>query len=112
MSLRKVAFIAATVALASIGSATVGSAWAGGPRAHTIDLGAINGVAYYTEEAGRFHVVATLAQQDGLPVRVETVLAPGQTVVLSTAKGGAGLMSVELSREAGDLMVRPVAATN
>jgi hypothetical protein len=107
MSLRKIAVTAAAVALASIGSAN-----AGGPRAHKIDLGGVNGVAYYTEEAGRFHVVATLAQQDGLPVRVETMLAPGQTVVLSTAKGAAGLMSVELSREAGDLMVRPVAATN
>lgn len=107
MGFLKVAVVAAAVALASIGSAN-----AGGPRARTIDLGGINGVAYYTEEAGRFHVVATLAQQDGLPVRVETVLAPGQTVVLSTAKGEAGLMSVELSREAGELMVRPVAATN
>ncbi len=107
MGFLKVAVATAAVALASIGSAS-----AGGPRAHTIDLGGINGVAYYTEEAGRFHVVATLAQQDGLPIRVETVLAPGQTVVLSTAKGEAGLTSVELSREADDLTVRPVAATN
>ena len=42
----------------------------------------------------------------------ETVLAPGQSVVLSTAKGEAGLTSVELSRENNDLMVLPVAATN
>lgn len=111
MSLRKVT-VAAAVALATIGSAIAGPAVAGGPRAHTIDLGGINGVAYYTEEAGRFHVVATLAQQEGLPIRVETMLAPGQSVVLSTAKGEAGLTSIELSREAGDLMVRPVAATN
>jgi hypothetical protein len=111
MSLRKVAIVAAAVAFAAIGA--VGSASAGGPRAHSIDLGGINGVAYYTEEAGgRFRVVATLAQQEGLPLRVETVLAPGQTVVLSTAKGEAGLTSVELSREADDLTVRTVAATN
>jgi hypothetical protein len=107
MSFRKVAFVAATIALASVGSAN-----AGGPRAHKIDLGGINGVAYYTEEAGRFHVVATFAQKEGLPVRVETVLAPGQTVVLSTAKGEAGLTSVELSRQNNDLTVLPVAATN
>jgi hypothetical protein len=107
MSLRKSAFVAAAVTLAAIGSAS-----AGGPRAHKIDLGGVNGVAYYTEEAGRFRVVATLAQQEGLPVRFETTLAPGQTVVLSTAKGEAGLMSVELSREADDLAVRAVAATN
>lgn len=107
MSLRKLAFIAAAVTMASVGTAS-----AAGPRAHTINLGGINGVAYYTEEAGRFHVVATLAQQEGLPIRVEAVLAPGQSVVLSTAKGEAGLTSVELSREADDLTVRPVAATN
>jgi hypothetical protein len=113
MSLRKIAVTAAAVALASIGSAAIGSASAGGPSAHKIDLGSINGIAYYTEEAGRFHVVATIAQQDGQPVRFETVLAPGQSIVLSTAKeGDSGPTSVELSREAGDLMVRPVAVTN
>jgi hypothetical protein len=108
MSLRKVAFIAAAVTLAAIGSAA-----AGGPRAHKIDLGAVNGVAYYTEEAGRFHVVATVAQQVGQPIRVEAVLAPGQSFVLSTAREGDAVpTSVELSREAGDLMVRKVAVTN
>jgi hypothetical protein len=108
MSLRKVAFAAAAVALASIGSAK-----AGGPSAHKIDLGGINGVAYYTEEAGRFHVVATLAQQDGQPVRVETVLAPGQSFVLSTAnEGETGPTSVEISREANELLVHAVAVTN
>jgi hypothetical protein len=113
MSFRKVAFAAATVALASIGSATIGSAWAGGPSAHKIDLGTVNGVAYYTEEAGRFHVVATLAQQEGQPVRFETVLAPGQTIVLSTAtEGGPAPTSVEISRQADELLVHAVAVTN
>jgi hypothetical protein len=108
MSLRKVAFAAAAVALASISSAK-----AGGPSAHKIDLGTVNGVAYYTEEAGRFHVVATLAQQDGQPVRVETVLAPGQSFVLSTAnEGEAAPTSVEISREANELLVHTVAVTN
>lgn len=108
MSFRKVAFVAAAVALASIGSAS-----AGGPRAHTIDLGGVNGVAYYTEEAGRFHVVATLAQLEGQPIRVETMLSPGQSVVLSTAReGDAAISSVELSRQADDLLVRAVAVTN
>ena len=113
MSIRKIALAAAGIAVASIGWAGMGSAtMAGGPRAHSIHLGAINGVAYYTEEAGRFRVVATLSQQEGLPIRVETLLAPGQSVVLSTAKGEAGLESVELSREDDNLSVRPVAATN
>jgi hypothetical protein len=113
MSHRKVAFAAAAVATALISVASIGSASAGGPRAHKIDLGNVNGVAYYTEEAGRFHVVATVAQQEGQPIRVETLLAPGQAIVLSTAKvGDTAPTSVELSREADDLMVRPVAATN
>ncbi len=113
MSFRKVAFAAAAVALASIGSASIGSAWAGGPSAHKIELGAVNGVAYYTEDAGRFRVVATLAQQDGQPVRFETVLAPGQSIVLSTAKEGDGKpTSVEISREANALLVHAISVTN
>jgi hypothetical protein len=108
MSIRKIAFAAAAVTLASIGTAN-----AGGPRAHKIDLGNVNGVAYYTEEAGRFHVVATVAQQEGQPIRVETLLAPGQSFVLSTAnEGETAPTSVELSRQANDLMVRAVAVTN
>lgn len=108
MSFRKVAFAAAAVTLAAIGPAK-----AGGPSAHRIDLGSFNGVAYYTEEGGRFRVVATLAQQDGQPVRVETVLAPGQSFVLSTPnEGETGPTSVEISREASELMVHAVAVTN
>lgn len=108
MSLLKVAIAAAAVTLASFGAAT-----AGGPRAHSIDLGNVTGVAYYTEEAGRFHVVATLAQQEGQPIRVETLLAPGQSVMLSTAEpGDGGPTSVELAREADELTVRSVPFTN
>jgi hypothetical protein len=111
MSFRKVAFAAGAIVLASIGSASTSSA--GGPRAHLIDLGAVNGIAYYTEEAGRFRVVATLAQQQGQPLRVETILAPGQSIVLSTAtEGSAGPTSVEFSRDAGDILVRALPATN
>jgi hypothetical protein len=110
MTFRKVAFAAATVALASIGSI---QAQAGAPSAHLIDLGTVNGVAYYTEEAGRFHVFATLAQQEGQPVRIETVLVPGQTIVLSTAnESGSAPTSVEISRQADELLVHAVAVTN
>lgn len=112
MKLRKLAFATAAVILASIGSAAVGSASADGPRAQKIDLGGIRGVAYYVEEAGRFRVVATLAQQEGVPFRVETALEPGQSVVLSSPNGAAGLTRVELRREADILTVRPVAATH
>ena len=44
--------------------------------------------------------VATLSQQEGLPIRVETPALPWAVpVVLSTAKGESGLESVELSRD-------------
>lgn len=114
MSFRKVAVVAAVAALTSIGSASIGPAWAGGPSAHKIDLGNVDGVAYYTEEAGgRFRVVATLAQQVGQPIRVEALLAPGQSVVLSTAKeGDPAPLSVELSRQADDLLVHNLTVTN
>ncbi len=113
MSTLKVALAAATVALAALGSASVGSAWAGSPVARSINLGNVNGVAYYTEEAGRFRVVATLAQTEGQPIRVETLLAPGQTVVLSTAQEGQLVpTSVEISLQNDDLLVQAVPATN
>ena len=64
MTFRKSAYAAVIATLASLGSA---SAFAGSPSAHKIDLGAVNGVAYYTEEAGSFRVVATLAR--GVPAK-------------------------------------------
>jgi hypothetical protein len=51
----------------------------------SIDLGEISGVAYYTVERDGFHVVTTLAQgMAGAPIRVVSVLAPGQHVAFST----------------------------
>lgn len=100
----------------AIAAATFGPAQAqelGPVRAHKIDLGAVNGVAYYTVENGGFHLVATLGQQDGQPVRLETVLAPGQSVVLtSPGEPGAAPARVEISRQADDLRVAAVAATH
>ena len=69
--------VAATLILASLGAAR-----ADGVRpneARSIDLGEVNGVAYYTVEREGFRVVTTLAQGEaGTPVRVVSVLAPGQ----------------------------------
>lgn len=82
-------------------------------RGHTINLGAVNGVAYYTVENGGFRVVATLAQPEGQPVRLETVLVPGQSVVLSTATpSGNAPARVEISRNADDLDVHTLDVTN
>jgi hypothetical protein len=83
-------------------------------QAHGIDLGAASGVAYYTVERGGFRVVVTLAQRGEdatVPVRFEAVLAPGQSVVLSTPRG-AGIPpdAVEISRHADTVLVRQGAA--
>ncbi len=108
MSFRKIAFVAAIAGLAAIGPAN-----ADGPRGHSIDLGSVNGFAYYTEDAGRFHVVATLAQPGGKPMRVEAKLAPGESITLSTPnERGAEPTSIQFSREANDLLVQKAAATN
>lgn len=87
-------------------------------NAEGLDLGAVSGVVYYTVERGGFHVVATLSEPagDATPVRVEAVLAPGQSVLLSTPRGvGEASEAVEISREADTVLVHKVtaaAATN
>ena len=93
MNTRRIILAAAALALAT----AIAPAHAEGLKptqardidAQGIDLGAVSGVVYYTVEPGGFHVVATHEQQveDATPVRVETVLAPGQSVVLSTPRG-------------------------
>ena len=104
--------LAAALALASIGSAAHAKGLEPAQGQH-IDLGAVSGIAYYTVERDGFRVVATLAQegQDGAPVRVEAVLAPGQSVVLSAPRG-AGIPpdAVEISRHADTVLVRQGAA--
>jgi hypothetical protein len=101
MSFRSTLF-AAAFALASLGAAH-----AEGLRpieAASIDLGEVSGVAYYTVERDGFHVVTTLAQGEaGTPIRVVSVLEPGQSVVLSTPhQAGA----VEISRQGDSVLVR------
>jgi hypothetical protein len=82
MSIRNMFFSAA------FGIASLTAAHAEGLRpieGKSIDLGGISGIAYYTVERNGFHVVTTLAQgESGTPIRVVSVLAPGQRVVLST----------------------------
>ena len=101
MSIRSILFAAA------FGIAALAPARADGLRpmeGKSIDLGGISGIAYYTVERDGFHVVATLAEGTaGTPVRVVSVLAPGQRVVLSTPqKAGA----IEISRKGDSVFVR------
>src|ERR1700688_1923893 len=101
MSIRSM-LVAAAFALASLEAAH-----ADGLRpieARSIDLGEVSGVAYYTVERDGFHVVTTLAQGTaGTPIRVVSVLAPGQRVVLSTANHASRL---EISRQGDSGLVR------
>ncbi|MBV9065318.1 MAG: hypothetical protein JO141_28620 [Bradyrhizobium sp.] len=86
--------------------AFVGPAHADGLRpvdAKSIDLGGVSGVAYYTPERDGFRVVTTLAEGEaGTPIRVVSILAPGQRVVLSTPTQPAG---IEISREGDRVLV-------
>ena len=101
MSIRNMLFAVA------FGIASLTAAQAEGLRpieAKSIDLGGISGVAYYTVERDGFRVVATLAQGEaGTPIRVVSVLAPGQRVVLSTPQQDD---AIEISRKGDSLLVR------
>lgn len=101
MSIRNMLFAAA------FGIASLAVARAEGLRpieGRSIDLGEISGIAYYTVERDGFHVVATLAQGEaGTPVRVVSVLAPGQRVVLSTPQQAD---AIEISRKGDSVLVR------
>ena len=108
MSIRSMLFAAV------FGIASLAAARADGLRpmeGKSIDLGGISGIAYYTVERDGFHVVATLAQgQAGTPIRVVSVLAPGQRVVLSTPQQAD---AIEISRKGDSVLVRKAnAATN
>jgi hypothetical protein len=83
-------------------------------EAKSIDLGAVSGVAYYIVERDGFRVVAILAQgETGTPVRFETLLAAGQSVVLSTPRDEDAVgKRIEISRRDDQVLVQDAAATN
>jgi len=107
MSIRNILFATA------FAFASLGAAHADGLRpieAESIDLGEVSGVAYYTVERDGFHVVTTLAQGEaGTPIRVVSVLAPGQRVVLSTPYQADAL---EISRKGDSVLVRKANAAS
>jgi hypothetical protein len=76
----------------------------------SVDLGGISGIAYYTVERDGFHVVTTLAQGEaGTPIRVVSVLAPDQRVVLSTPQQAG---AIEISRKGDSVLVRKANAAS
>jgi hypothetical protein len=74
----------------------------------------VSGVAYYTVERDGFRLVATLAQGEaGTPVRIEAVLASGQSLVLSSPReAGTVRNAVEISRRGDQVLVHKAAVTN
>ena len=92
---------------AAFAAASLEAAHADGLRpidAESIDLGEVSGVAYYTVKRDGFHVVTTLAQGiAGTPIRVVSVLAPGQSVAFSTPHLAGAL---EISRDGDSVFVR------
>lgn len=78
-----------------------------------IDLGKVQGVAYYTVENDGYRVVATLASPSKDAFRFEAVLKPGQTVVMSTPASVDTVPNrIEISRSGDRVDVRANALTN
>ena len=82
-------------------------------RGQSIDLGSVNGVAYYTVEKDGHRIVATFADADSNAVRFETLLVPGQTVVLSSpAARGETPERLEISRNNDRIQVQKIPVMN
>lgn len=74
--------------------------------AEKIQLGYVNGVAYYTAENDGYHVVATLSVADGAPVRVAATLKPEQAVSFSVPGAAEGATrTVEIARRGDQVTV-------
>ena len=101
MSIRNVLYFAAFT-FASLTSASANELRP--MNGKSVDLGGLSGVAYYTVERDGFHLVTTLSQGEaGAPIRIVSVLAPGQHVVLSTEQQGD---AIEISRKGDSVLVR------
>ena len=101
MSIRST-LLAAAFTLASLGAVHASSLKP--IEGHSVHLGDLAGVVYYTVEPDGYRVVTTLAQGEaGTPVRFVSVLAPGQRALLSTPNERGTL---EISRNGEGLTVR------
>ncbi|WP_428029679.1 hypothetical protein [Ancylobacter sp.] len=74
--------------------------------AQTINIGYVNGVAYYTPQADGYHVVATLTVAGGSPIRVAATLQPEQVVSFSVPGAADTAESiVQISRRGDSITV-------
>jgi len=104
--------VAAATALTLIGAAQANELRP--IEARNIGLGDLSGVVYHTVERDGFRVVITLAEGEaGTPVRFEAVLAPGQSVALSSPREvGVAALAVEISRQGDSIRVLDASAAN
>jgi len=76
---------------------------------HSIDLGQVSGDAYYAVGRDGFHVVATFTRPHGAgaPIRFQAILAPGQSVIVSSpGREGEQPASLEITRQNDQIVVR------
>lgn len=105
-SMMKPAILAATVLAATAGSAAAGTEELRPIEAKSLQLGEMNGIAYYTVQGHGYRVVATLAGQGERPVRFESNLLPGQKLVVSIpGRAGAEAQAVAFVRRGDRLLV-------
>jgi hypothetical protein len=106
ISSRKTTPLAAALLFAGVVSSSAAAEELRPIHAASLQLGDITGVAYYTAQGGGYHVVATLAAQNGPPVRFESTLLPGQTSVVSVPGDANGTSRIiEFLRKGDRLLV-------
>lgn len=111
--MKKISLALAALGLAAGFSTGVSAETLSAYRGQKIDLGGVSGTAYYTVEQGGYRVVATLADTGSNVTRMEAVLAPGQSIVLSApGAGGRAPARIEITRGASGVEVQKAPVTN
>jgi len=102
----RILFGALALVLGSIAGAGAGELQ---PSAsHSVDLGGLKGVAYYTVEAGGdYRVVVTVAQGETVaPVRFVALLSPNQKLTLSVpGEVGSQEATLDIARQGDKVIV-------
>ncbi|UIJ72141.1 hypothetical protein [Aurantimonas sp. HBX-1] len=97
---------AAAILIAATAAATAGDFKP--LEGRSIELGGLNGVAYYTVADGGYDVVATLVGAEGSPVRVSTRLADGQSLTLMVPESvGSAPQAVDIRRDGTTVLIAP-----
>jgi hypothetical protein len=112
-AMKKTAIAAGALAIALGVATSAGAETLAAYRGQPIDLGGINGTAYYTVEKGGYRVIVTLAEPGSKAIRIETVLARGQSVVVSSpAAIGEAPARIEISRRGSGVEVQKATVVN